>query len=131
MAAPAAPQRIANGVLTEIVVLSTLFAPDHGQAGSSQATIIITAAPVADSLKHVSSWLTQFGLSPTSAPPEDPSGAWYASPPADAMHRLAIVRRLGTRVFVVAYLGLEGTFQSNRPHFFNLLATVMSGQCAA
>jgi hypothetical protein len=40
------------------------------------------------------------------------------------MRRLAVVRRLPSRVMVVAYLGLPGTFETNRPHFFNLLATL-------
>lgn len=131
MAAPVGRQRPSNGVLTELVVLSTLFAPDQGPAGSSQATIILAAAPVADSAKHVAAWLAQFGVSPTSAPAEDRAGAWYASPPADPMHRLAVIRRLPARVIVITYIGLGGTFETNRPHFFNLLTTVRSGPCAA
>jgi hypothetical protein len=131
MAAPAGRQRPSNGVLTELVVLSTLFAPDQGQPGSSQATIILAAAPIADSAKHVAAWLGQFGLTATSPPLEDQAGAWYASPPGDPMHRLAVIRRLPTRIVVAAYLGLGGTFETNRPHFFNLLTTLTSGKCAA
>jgi len=130
MAAPAGRQRIANGVLTEVVVLSTLFAPDKGQPGSSQATIILTAAPVADSAKHVTTWLTQLGLTPTSAPPESPSGAWFAGPATDGVHRIAVVRRLPQRVVVIAYIGLGGTFETNRPHFWNVLRTVGPRSCA-
>lgn len=130
MAAPVGRQRPSNGVLTEVVVLSTLFAPDQGQPGSSQATILLAAAPVADSAKHVAAWLAQLGVKATSAPPEDRTGAWYASPPADPMHRLVVIHRLPARVMVIAYLGLGGTFETNRPHFFNLLTTVRSGRCA-
>lgn len=131
MAAPAGRQRPANGVLTEVVVLSTLFAPDQGEDRSSQATVLIAAAPIADSARHVSTWVTQLAVTPMAAPPEDPAGAWYGSAPSDPMHRMAVVRRLPRRVLVIAYLGLGGTFLTNRPHFFNLLATLAPGDCAA
>jgi hypothetical protein len=129
MAAPAGRQRPSNGVLTELAILSTLFAPDSGPAGSSQATVLLAAAPLADSSKHVRAWLTQLGVSAAPTPPEGAPGAWYASPASDPMHRLVVVRRLPTRVLVVAYLGYGGTFESNRPHFFNLLSTVTQGRC--
>ena len=131
MAAPAGRQRPSSGVLTELVVLSTLVAPDRGPSGSSQATILLAAASIADSAKHVTAWLTQFDLHPTSAPLEDPAGIWYESPPGDPMHRLAVIQRLPKRVLVAVFLGLDGTFESNRPHLFNVLATIRSGHCAA
>jgi hypothetical protein len=132
MTAPAGRQTSSKtGVRTEVAILSTLFAADRGPAGSSQATVILAAAPLADSAKHVATWLSQFGLEPGPAPAEGGDGAWYTSPAAEPMHRLAVIRRLPTRVLVVIYLGLPGTFETNRPHFFNLLATVTPGQCAA
>ncbi len=129
MAAPAGRQKTSNGVLTEVAVLSTLFAPDSGPSGSSQATVLIVAAPLADSIKHVSNWTRLLGVSPAPPPRESGPGTWYASPPAEPMHRLAVVRRLPTRVLVVGYLGYAGTFEANRPHFFNLLSTLTPGRC--
>jgi hypothetical protein len=126
MAAPAGRQRASSGVVTELVVLSTLFAPDSGPAGSSQSTVLLAAAPVIDSTKHVTTWLTQLAVSPAPAPAQGAAGAWYASPRSELMQRLVVVRRLPTRVLVAAYLGQAGTFQSNRPHFFDLLATLGS-----
>jgi len=131
MAAPGGRQTPANGVSTELVVLSTLVAPDRSPAGSSQATIFIAAAPVADSLKHVTTWLKQFGVGPVTSPPESAAGSWFASPAAEPMRRLATIRRLPQRVLVIFYLGQPGTFETNRPHFFNLLATLRDGRCAA
>jgi len=130
MAAPAGRQRPTNGALTEIVILSTLTAPDQGPAGSSQATIMLAAAPLADSARHVNAWLTQFGLWPTSPPSGAPAGAWYAGAPGEPMNRLAVIERLPKRILILVYLGLSGTFESNRPHFFNVLTTATSGQCA-
>jgi hypothetical protein len=131
MAAPAGRQKPRNGVLTEVVILSTLFAPDSGPAESSQATLLLVAAPVADSAKHVETWITQLGVRSAPAPREVGSGAWYASPPGEPMHRLAVVRRLPKRVLVIGYLGYGGTFETNRPHFFNLLSTLAPGRCRA
>jgi hypothetical protein len=131
MTAPAGRQRPHNGVLTEVAVLSTLFAPDSGPMGSSQATVLLAAAPLADSTRHVRAWLTQLGVSPAPIPREGALGAWYASAASDPMHRLVVVRRLPTRVLVIAYLGYGGTFESNRPHFFDLLSTITHGRCTA
>ncbi len=130
MAAPGGRQTPANGISTELVVLSTLVAPDRSPAGSSQATIFIAAAPVADSLKHVTTWLKQFGVGPVTSPPESAAGSWFASPAAEPMRRLATIRRLPQRVLVIFYIGQPGTFETNRPHFFNLLATLRDGRCA-
>src|SRR5437870_8955677 len=64
-------------------------------------------------------------------PPESAAGSWFASPAAEPMRRLATIRRLPQRVLVIFYLGQPGTFETNRPHFFNLLATLRDGRCAA
>ena len=124
-------QRVpANEVTTEVAMLSTLFAPDHGAPGSSQATLLILAAPPADSARHVALWLGQLGLerAPAAGPPT--LGEWYEAPGAEAMRRQAVIRRLPQRVVIMAYLGLGGTFEANRPHFLNVLRTLGAGACA-
>jgi hypothetical protein len=131
MTAPSGRQRLSSGILTEVAVLSTLFAADSGPAGSSQATVLLAAAPVMDSTRHISAWVTQLGVRPTAVPPEGGPGAWYASSSSDQMRRLVVVRRLPHRVLVIAYLGLPGTFETNRPHFFNLLSTLAPQHCTA
>jgi hypothetical protein len=131
MPAPLGRQQPANGVATELAVISTLFAADQGSSGASQATIMIAAAPTADSAKHVALWLGQLGVAP--APLTGPSdlGQWYTAPSQEPMRREAVVRRLPDRIVLVAYIGLPGTFEANRPHFLDLLRTLSPRHCAA
>jgi len=131
MPAPLGRQRPSNGVSTEVAVLSTLFAADQGLPGSSQATIMILAAPTADSAKHVALWLQQLGAA--RAPQAGPSslGEWYAAPSQETMRREAVIRRLPDRIVLVAYVGLPGTFEANRPHFLDLLRTLATKRCAS
>jgi hypothetical protein len=131
MPAPAGRQTPNNGVTTEIAVISTLVAPDSGEPGASQATIFIAAASVSDSLNHVGLWTRQLGVSPV--PPPDPSmtGQWFRSPRGEAMRREVVIRRLPQRVIILAYIGLAGTYESNRPHFLDLLRTLAPRRCGA
>lgn len=131
MPAPAGRQTPNNGVVTEVAVLSTLVAADSGQVGSSQATILIAAAPVADSATHAALWLRQLAVTPAQAPAASMVGQWFRSPPGEPMERLAVIRRLPRRVVIAAYIGLPGTFESNRPHFIDLLRTLAPKRCAA
>ena len=131
MPAPAGRQTPNNGVSTEIAVLSTLVAPDSGEAASSQATIFIAAAPISDSADHATLWIRQLGVSPVAAPGVSIPGQWFRSPEAQPMRREAVIRKLPQRVVILAYIGLPGTFESNRPHFLDLLRTLAPGRCAA
>src|SRR6266702_5340268 len=87
--------------------------------------------PAALSGGDVTTWLKQFGVGPVTSPPESAAGSWFASPASEPMRRLATIRRLPQRVLVIFYIGQPGTFETNRPHFFNLLATLRDGPCAA
>ena len=131
MPAPVGRQTPNNGVKTEIAVLSTLVAPDSSEGGSSQATIFIAAAPRADSSSHVTLWIQRFGVAPVPARDASITGQWYQSPEADLMRREVVVRQLPQRIVLIAYVGLRGTFESNRPHFLDLLHTLAPKHCAA
>jgi len=131
MPGPVGRQTPSNGVTTEIATLSTLAAPDSGKAGSSQATILIAASPLADSLSHVQLWIHQLGVAPVPPPTPGATGQWFHSPPGESMEREAVVRTLPQRVILVAYIGLPGTYESNRPHFIDLLRTLAPRRCAA
>lgn len=124
MPVPAGRQVLRNGVTTEVAVLSTLVAADSGAAGASQATILIAAAAPADSSRHVALWVEQLGVALSPSVALDSMGAWYASSGTDEMRRLLVIRRLPQRVVALAYVGVPGTFESNRPHFRDLLRTL-------
>ena len=129
MVAPAGRQRPASGVTTDAVVLSTLFAADNSPMGSSQATIMLIAAPAADSAAHVNFWLKQLDVERAEAPREDPKGRWFQSAAGAPVRSMVVVRRLPRAVVIVAYLGNSGTFEANRPHLFDVLATLSPDRC--
>jgi hypothetical protein len=131
MPVPLGRQVPANGVATELSVLSTLFAPDSGEAGASQATIFIAAAAPRDSAQHVGFWLRQLAVVPAPGAAIDTSGEWYSTPAPEQMRRVVVVRRLPERVVILAYAGVAGTYEVNLPHFRDLLRTLRPGRCAA
>jgi hypothetical protein len=131
MPAPVGRQSPANGVSTELATLSTLFAPDRDAPGSSQATILIAAAPLADSAKHLALWLQQLGVSHARTGGVAGPGEWYSGSAQEPIRREAVVRHLPTRIVLIAYLGLPGTFEANRPHYLDLLRTLAPRRCAA
>jgi hypothetical protein len=119
-----------TGVPTDVAVLSTLTAADSGATGSSQATILVLAAAVSDSATHVNSWLKRLNVNPVPTP-RGMSGQWFSGQPTEPMRREAVVVRLPKRVVLLAYVGLAGTFESNRPHFLNLVRTLAPTRCAS
>ncbi|MBI3792272.1 MAG: hypothetical protein HY275_15530 [Gemmatimonadetes bacterium] len=128
MTEPVGMEMTANGVRAETVILSTLVAPDKSPAGASAAHVFVTAAPVADSARFVSEVVQRMELKPmghTEAP-----GAWYQGPDNAARPTVAVVRRLPRRIVVIAYTGVRGTFEVNRPHFETLVARLGTGACA-
>jgi hypothetical protein len=104
MAAPLGRQILANGVQTELAVVSTLTAADSSPAGASQATMLIAAAPPSDSTAHVNLWLQQLRLNP--GRPLASAGFWYSAGPNEPMRRIAVVRRLPRRVVLITYHGV-------------------------
>ena len=116
----------ANGLSTETIMLSTLFATDSSPKGRSQATIMINAAAAADSARFVPFWLQALGVRESDRAPGDAKeGTTYRQyDPRYRMHKEIAVRRRGDVLVIFAYLGLPGTFQANREEFEALLASL-------
>jgi hypothetical protein len=130
MTTPVGRQTPDNGVATEMAIISTLFAPDSGDYGSSQATILVAAGPIADSAAHVGLWLGQLGVHPDQGAGPADLGQWFAASDDNPVQRVAVVRQLPTRIVVIGYTGVRGTFEANRPHFLDFVRTLGTGQCA-
>jgi hypothetical protein len=116
-----------NGVETETVMLSTLHAPHEGQPGHSQATILIQAAQAKDTAAFFGYWLPLLQVAPADQVLESPLPNATAFRQFDAARRLhkevyTLVR--GPTAMVVAYMGLPGTYQRNRPDFLALLQSL-------
>lgn len=123
-------QAMANDVESSIAVLSTLFAAHTphpaDQLGASQATVMIMSA-AADAAEMTAFWLAQFGLSVDDAVEvPDPSAlsAYRGRDEGSRMSMELAVFAPPGRVILVAYLGVDGTYEANRPHYLNLLRTL-------
>lgn len=127
MLSAATRQRMGQEYEGDVLVLSTLFAPNAPPiGGASQSTILVTAIKTADPDGVIGYWLKTLGVEPR--PVADslaPGGATYRGfDSAMLMRKEAVVIRLRQGVMIVSYLGLEGTFQANHPHFLDFLANL-------
>jgi hypothetical protein len=116
-----------NGKETSVLMLSTLFAKDSStRPGASQATIIILSAR-ATAPEMTAFWLEQLGMSPSdTAAKLSPSAVrTYRGRDNDArMTKELVVFAPPGRAILAAYIGLDGTFETNHPHFLDLLRTL-------
>jgi hypothetical protein len=106
-----------NGVETETVVLSTLFANHRGQPGRSQATLLALSAAPADTAAFYAFWLNALGLGSADQVerPLLPGSTTYREfDPSNSMNKELVTLSRGGRAFVFAYTGLPGTFEANR-----------------
>lgn len=117
-----------SGDTTGVVMLSTLFAPNAASlGGASQATILLLSAESSDAPAFTAFWLDRFGLSPSDTAAAAIPGAvrrYTGFDAATRMRKEIVVFVPPGRVLLAAYVGLEGTFEANRPHFADLLATL-------
>lgn len=118
-----------GGPTTQLVALSTGAAAHEGQDGHSQATLMLLFGPGADYSAFSSYWAKHLGFTG-----------------GEAQHELG-VRSLKSRQrfdksqnlrheytswnsedgpFVVAYIGINGTYQWNRPHFIDFLRSIQA-----
>ena len=113
-----------NGLSTETVVLSTLFAADSSARGQSQATIIINAAAAKDSAQFVPFWVGMLGMSEGDRVSGDSLVSYRQHDAEMHMYKEIAVRRRGDVVLVFAYAGLPGTFQANREEFIETVRSL-------
>lgn len=106
-----------NGVETETVVLSTLFARHGDRPGHSQATLLVLSAAPVDTSAFYAFWLNALGLSAADRVerPLLPGSTTYRAFDARiSMNKEVVTLSRGGRAFVFAYTGLPGTFEANR-----------------
>ena len=116
-----------NGVPTETVLLSTLFARNEGVPGHSQATILVNVAESTDSTAFGAFWLQALGMSAADRVADSPlAGAvsYRQLSTTPRMHKEVVVANRGRLTFVLGYIGLPGTYQANREEFLALLRTL-------
>lgn len=114
----------ADGVPTEIVSISTLFADNKNREGASQATLLLVSAPTQDPAAFEAFWLAQLGVPREAVLPEGPlpgSTAYRARDEAADMNKEVVIVRTSRGPLAVAYLGLSGPFEANRVNFADFL----------
>lgn len=116
--------RANNGLPTEVVQVSTLFADHDRRPGASQATILVVFSATERSDEFTAFWLRQFGLRPADTVPDGPrAGAttYRAYDEENDMNKEAVLMRTARGPMLVAYMGLTGPFAANRPNFLDFL----------
>jgi hypothetical protein len=116
-----------GGPRTQLVALSTGAALHKGWAGHSQATLMLLFGPGASRSSFVPYWTKQLGFS-GDEPAQDlglrslESRRRYDE--SQGMHHEYTAWSSRRGQFVVAYLGVNGTYQWNRPHFIDFVRSV-------
>ena len=128
MIGPTTRQHLANGIDNDVVTLSTLTAANSASVGgASQATILLLSGQTADLPSYTAFWLQQLQLSPadtTANPVPQATRSYRHFDPTSHMWTELVALRIPSGSLVVVYVGLDGTYQTNRPHFLDLLSSL-------
>jgi hypothetical protein len=117
----------ADGNHVEAALVSTGSAPDSASPGYSQATIAILFTPGVKIDSFTKTWLERFNISASIPASKIALTSFESRTSYDAstrLHREAVVLSSSKGLFFVYYSGLDGTYQWNRPHFINFLASL-------
>jgi hypothetical protein len=121
-------QHLANGIDNDVATLSTLTAANSAAVGgASQATILLLSGQTADLPSYVGFWLKQLQISPTDTIATPIPQAMRSYRHFDAASHLwteLVALQIPSGSLVVVYVGLDGTYQTNRPHFLDLLTSL-------
>jgi hypothetical protein len=125
-------QPLANGMENDVATLSTLTAANSAPlTGASQATILLLSAQTADLPSYVAFWLQQLQMAPTdtvSNPVPQATRSYRRFDPAARLWKELVALRIPSGSMLVAYIGLDGTYQANRAHFLDLLTSLRVSQ---
>lgn len=117
----------ANGQQTQLAIISTGAARHIDVEGHSQATLMLVYSPDKDAREFEAFWLQQYGLD-KSSPKKGLAGtdlkSRYRLDEATSIHTEFVHWPIDGGTIGVAYLGVNGTYQYNRPHFLDFLSTI-------
>lgn len=120
-------ERVAtNGIHMQVVSISTGAAKDQSQLGHSQATLILVFTPTPNVKKLAEIWKRHLGMAEEDEVPIGVNGlsSWRTFDVPAKLHKELTVWKAAQGSFAVAYLGLRGTYQWNRPHFLDFVRAV-------
>ena len=116
-----------GGVRTQLVAFSTGTARDSSSTGHSQATVMFLYVPQANSEEVIRYWKQAMGMKITEQP--SPIGvrdleSAHSFDNQSKLHKEIVGWDGPDGVFIVIYIGIEGTYQWNRLHFLDFLRAV-------
>ncbi len=116
-----------NGMRMQLVALSTGASIDKSEAGRSQATIMLMFSPSADFDDFSKYWKKGMGIddkADKSFLDTDARKSLHYYDAAAKLHKEITIWREPHGLFAVAYLGIDGSYQWNRPHFLDFLRSL-------
>lgn len=116
-----------NGMQIQLLVISTGAAIDRTKAGRSQSTLMFVHSPSKNTEKFKNYWLTQFEISSKTNPTElgvNSLESLYVYDEPSQLHKEISFLPSPKGSYLVAYLGMDGAFQTNRQHFLDFLFQV-------
>lgn len=122
--------KASNDLQTQTASISTGFGKHLRDDGYSQATIGIAYSPEGVSETFNTFWLEAFGLSPENSTGESINGLsiYKIFDTSLAMHYELVFPKTTKGAMAVVFMGIDGTYQHNRPHFIDFLKHLELGK---
>lgn len=116
-----------NGMQTKLVIISTGTAADTSKAGRSQATIMLIYSAGSNLINFTDYWKKMLEINDKAQEliiKSNGQKSLHTFSPAEKMHKELVTWQEKRGVFAVVYLGMDGTYQWNRPHFLDFLRSL-------
>lgn len=113
-----------NGMQTQLVVISTGASKDKTKTGRSQATLMFIYAPSGNYKLFTKYWLAQLEIAPDTKLTSlnvKKLNSRITYDKTSLLHKEVTFWPSKTGSFAVVYMGMDGTYQTNRQHFLDFL----------
>jgi len=117
----------AKGKQTQLLTISTGATKDKTEAGRSQSTLVFIHSLSKDTQEFSNFWLTNFDVSPKIVPKSlgiKALESLYTHNKEAQVHKEITFLPSTNGSLMVAYIGAEGAFQTNRQHFLDFMSHV-------
>lgn len=116
-----------NGMQTQVLTVSTGAVKDNTQTGRSQSTLMLVYTPSKELKKFKNYWLTQLGIDgekKTQNTGLNHLKSFYVYEEKSQLHKEVTLLPSKQGSYLVAYLGMDGAYQKNRPHYLDFLSQI-------
>ncbi|RLA42737.1 MAG: hypothetical protein DRR42_22920 [Gammaproteobacteria bacterium] len=119
-----------NGMTTQLVSLSTGVATDVTETGHSQATLMVIYSVGADIEEFSQFWKDGLGIgndAETLDLPMVDRESFHSFDAETKLHKEINIWKGDRGSYAVAYLGMDGAYQWNRPHYIDFMNAIEVG----